>query len=82
MVNSTRPLISDHDADLLAGALRRRTLMGAAAAAGGVLAMPLSGFAQTTGGKPKSRSIRRVPPPFPSSFPILAAGWASRSPKC
>ncbi len=45
MLMSTRPLISDQEADALVGALRRRTLLGASVAAGGILATPLAAFA-------------------------------------
>lgn len=45
MVMSTRPLISDQEADVLAGALRRRSLLGASVAAGGIMAMPVGAFA-------------------------------------
>ncbi|QEO17135.1 Tol-Pal system beta propeller repeat protein TolB [Acetobacter vaccinii] len=51
MLLNTRPLISDHDADILASAFRRRTLLGAGAAAAGILATPLSGFAQSAAGQ-------------------------------
>ncbi|MFT8676400.1 MAG: Tol-Pal system beta propeller repeat protein TolB [Acetobacter sp.] len=74
MVKSTRPLISDHDADLLAGALRRRTLMGAAAAAGGVLAMPLPGFAQTAGGEAEITVDQARTAPIPIIIPDFGGG--------
>ena len=47
MLQKTRPLISDYDADILATSLRRRTFVGAGATITGILTTPLQSFAQS-----------------------------------
>ncbi|GAB3588107.1 MULTISPECIES: Tol-Pal system beta propeller repeat protein TolB [Acetobacter] len=76
MLKSTRPLISDQEADLLAGSLRRRTLLGSSLAAGGILAMPLEGTARaaTTGAEAEITVDQARTAPIPIIVPDLGAG--------
>lgn len=81
MLMSTRPLISDQEADALVGALRRRTLLGASVAAGGILATPLAAFAATAAPEAEITVDQPARLLSPLSSPILGAVLASRWPR-
>lgn len=74
MLMSTRPLISDQEADALVGALRRRTLLGASVAAGGILATPLAAFAATAAPEAEITVDQARTAPIPIIIPDFGGG--------
>lgn len=74
MLMSTRPLISDQEADTLVGTLRRRTLLGASVAAGGVLATPLAAFAATPAPEAEITVDQARTAPIPIIIPDFGGG--------
>nr|WP_298796571.1 Tol-Pal system beta propeller repeat protein TolB [uncultured Acetobacter sp.] len=79
MLTSTRPLISDQDADTLVAALGRRTLMGASVAAGGLLMTPLPGMAATTAAPEAEITVDQArTAPIPIILPNFGGGLGAQ----
>lgn len=79
MLTTSRPLISDQDADTLKNLLlERRTLMGAGLAAGGILATPLSAFAAS--GQPEAEITvdQARTAPIPIVLPNFGGGLGAQ----
>lgn len=78
MVMSTRPLISDQEADVLAGALRRRSLLGASVAAGGIMAMPVGAFAAASAPEAEITVDQARTAPIPIIIPNFGGGLGEK----
>lgn len=79
MLTSTRPLISDQDADTLVAALGRRTLMGASVAAGGLLMTPLPGMAATAAAPEAEITVDQArTAPIPIILPNFGGGLGAQ----
>ncbi|QHM91531.1 Tol-Pal system beta propeller repeat protein TolB [Acetobacter pasteurianus] len=78
MVMSTRPLISDQEADVLAGTLRRRSLLGASVAAGGIMAMPVGAFAAASAPEAEITVDQARTAPIPIIIPNFGGGLGEK----
>ncbi|GCD53817.1 Tol-Pal system beta propeller repeat protein TolB [Acetobacter pasteurianus] len=78
MVMSTRPLISDQEADVLSGALRRRSLLGASVAAGGIMAMPVGAFAAASAPEAEITVDQARTAPIPIIIPNFGGGLGEK----
>ncbi|ASL41462.1 MULTISPECIES: Tol-Pal system beta propeller repeat protein TolB [Acetobacter] len=78
MVMSTRPFISDQEADVLVGALRRRSLLGASVAAGGIMAMPVGAFAAASAPEAEITVDQARTAPIPIIIPNFGGGLGEK----
>lgn len=79
MLTSTRPLISDQEAETLVAALGRRTLMGASVAAGGLLMTPLPGMAAPAAAPEAEITVDQArTAPIPIILPTFGGGLGAQ----